>query len=102
MLDIFFNFLSMHRYVSLLGNVSDDRLQLLRPNVNVYCSFSSVPSPEELQYIEARAAATAELFLGIHPQAVREINLGNYVEHILYTILREEELLTLPLFLYCL
>ena len=86
----------------MLGNVSNNRLRLLRQTVDVYCSFASSPSLEELQYIEARAATIAELFFDIGPQAVREINVGNYVEHILYTVLREDDLLALPLFLRCL
>lgn len=61
-----------------------------------------MPSPEELHHVATRAAKTAKLFLGIHPRAVREINLGNYIEQILYTVLRGEDLLQLPLFLYCL
>ena len=82
--------------------MSSNRLQSLRRTVDVYCSFVSSPSLEELQYIEARAATIAELFFNISPQAVREINVGNYVEHILYTVLREDDLLELPLFLRCL
>ena len=82
--------------------MSSNRIQLLRQTVDVYCSFVSLPSLEELQYIEARAATIAELFFDMGSQAVREINVGNYVEHILYTVLREDDLLALPLFLQCL
>ena len=104
------------RYEALLRRISDVKLNQLLPQVQNYCPGSAPPlsllSPTTAQSITSRAIATSKLFLEMGRQgergggggegmAVREINLGNYIEHLTYTILHSQsaDLLKLPLFL---
>ena len=68
-----------------------------------YClrtSITEVLGKHAVEHIENKAMKIAELFLGIHPAAVREINLGNYIEHLVFRMLKTEDLLHLPAYIH--
>lgn len=58
-------------------------------------------SDDVISNIEERVEAIRLLFMEMSSESVREINLGNYIEHILYTLLQREEeaLVYIPVYL---
>ena len=84
--------LSTDRYQSLLLNISSfDNYELI---VKTYCEPSSFT-----QVIYERVSKTSLIFLKMSSSIVMQINVANYIEHIGFTILREECVIQLPFFL---
>ena len=86
-----------HRYGSTLSKftTNDKNPQA----VLSYCPTPSYLSTNELDHITFTAKAISYLFLKMSSISVRQINIGNYIEHILYTLLREQLVNQIPLFL---
>ena len=85
-----------YRYASTLSKfTTSDK------NPQAVLSYCSTPylSTNELEHITSTAKATSYLFLKMSSISVRQINIGNYIEHILYTLLREQLVNQIPLFL---
>lgn len=91
--------LYFNRYVPLLANfTSDQQLELMKAGEE-YCSLSYITNNQEIMIeINNRVYKTAALFLDMSSRPILEINFGNYIEHILFTILRDD-IIELPFFL---
>ena len=75
----------------------------LRKTVQEYClkePITDLLDDKALEHLEDGISSLASRFLEIHPLAVREINLANYIEHLVWRILGSDDLLQLPLYLY--
>ncbi|XP_019854219.1 PREDICTED: uncharacterized protein LOC109583352 isoform X2 [Amphimedon queenslandica] len=82
----------LSRYQSLLLNISSfDNYGLI---VKTYCQPSSFTHA-----IHDRVSKTSSIFLKMLSPNVMQINVANYIEHIGFTILREEHVIQLPFFL---
>lgn len=75
----------------------------LRDSVQEYClngTMSGFLDQDAVSHLEDGAMKIAEKFMDIRPLSVREINLANYVEYLVWTMLRGEDLVQLPLYLH--
>lgn len=89
------------RYEPLLAHLHDDKtnfdiqIQCLRNPIEEVLNNSSV------QRINDRSEEVAGLFASIQPDSVREINIGNFVEHLIWRILDSgnHDIVLLPFFL---
>ena len=55
---------------------------------------------QSIQHIHKGAQELTKQFRRIRPQAVKEINLGNFIEHLTWRILGTNDLLLLPFYLH--
>ncbi len=84
-------------------NEVDSAFSDLRKLVCEYClkePITELLEEKALRHLEEGASSLASRFLEIHPSAAREINLANYIEHLVWRILGTEDLLQLPVYLY--
>lgn len=94
------------RYEVILKKKSGDvelLLSEMRESVKDYClreRISDLLGADALKHLEDGVADSAELFNGIHPLAVREINLANYIEHLTWRMLGKENSIQVPCYLY--
>lgn len=90
------------RYRPLLQHVDPAEAHRLISVVQQYClrePMLDLLSEESVWHITDGSSDIASLFLEMQPEAVREINLGNYIEHLVWRILGTEDILLLPYFL---
>lgn len=76
----------------LLPNISSPVIHEMR--VRPYCQLSSFT-----EVIGEKVPKLSSIFLKMSSNDVMQINLANYIEHVVYTILREELIIQLPFFL---
>lgn len=103
------NFIIDHvysRYEIVMGKKSGEiepKLSKLTQEVQEYClnePIADMLSEEAVNHLQNGGNRIAEQFSDIHPPAVREINLANYIEHLVWRILGKEDTLQLPVYLY--
>ena len=78
-------------------------LSKVRASVQVYClreEMTVLMDAEAVGHLEDGTTRIAESFRDIHPLPVREINLANYIEHLTWSMLGEEDSMQLPFYLY--
>ena len=89
----------LSRYEPLLQNIN---LLELASQVQQFCLWHPIErvlDESSVHHIHGGIEQTAELFMAIHPEAVRQINLANYIEHIVWRILGNDDVLLLPVYL---
>lgn len=75
----------------------------IRESVQEYCLRGDIVDlidAEAVKHLEVGATKIAESFRDIHPLPVREINLANYIEHLVWRMLGEEDSVQLPVYLH--
>ena len=93
----------VYRRYEPLVEKKDLWLSKLRKTVQQYCltgPISKLLDEDTLKHLEGGAQGIVEQFLGITPYSVREINLGNYIEHLVWRVLGDEDLVQLPIYLH--
>ena len=91
------------RYQPLLLHFSAEQLQNWTIGVGQYClkeSIEQVLDAQSIQHIHEGAQELSVQFGRIWPQAVKEINFGNFIEHLAWRIIGTEDLLLLPFYLH--
>ena len=81
----------------------EPELSKLTEVVQEYClkgPITDLLTHEAVNHLQKGGNRIAEQFSDIHPPGVREINLANYLEHLVWRILGEQDALQLPLYLY--
>ena len=81
---------------------ASSKIMNLKQIVYNYClrtSITEILDDNAVKYIEDRVKRIGEHFLEIEDSAVREINLANYIEHLVWRILGTKDLLQLPVYL---
>ena len=81
----------------------EKKLVEMSPIVGEYCLKSSITNilgEHELRHLESTADGLSRKFLEIHSASVREINLANYFEHLIWRILGTEDLIHLPIYVH--
>ena len=79
----------------------EQMLDNLRPSVREYClkvDISQLLESGELKHIKDGAFQIVNLFSTIDSDPIRLINLGNYIEHLVWRILGSEDLIKLPIY----
>ena len=87
------------RYRPLLTTFNDEEHL---PRVQNYClgtSINEILDTENIRHIDDRIFEINGLFERVHPQPVREINFGNYVEHTTLRILGTSDIVLLPFYI---
>lgn len=90
------------RYSPFLNKFSDGEHQGFLSMVQSYCLATSIKEmldTENIRNIDDRIFEITGLFRRVHPQAVREINFGNYVEHTALRILGADDIILLPFYM---
>lgn len=90
------------RYRTLLAGIPKDQQLKMSKSVNQYCLSLSVEEllhSSSVEHIQQQALRTAEMFMRISPEAVRELNLGNYIEQTAWRLLGTEHIVLLPFYL---
>ena len=75
----------------------------LKEFVQDYCLKEKIPNlldTDAMKHLETGAMDIATQFLDIHPSSVREVNLANYIEHLVWRMLGQEDLRQLPFYLH--
>ena len=79
------------------------KLPKLRRSVQEYClagsSIYDLVGKDAASHVESGVSNIAELFLEIQPLTVRELNMANYLEHLLWRVLGEQDIMQLPFYL---
>lgn len=78
-------------------------LSELRPIVQDYClaePITQLLDEDSKTHLELGVRGIVEQFMEIQPWSVKEINLANYIEHLVWRILGTEDLPQLPLYLH--
>lgn len=91
------------RYQPLLLHFSAEQLQNWTTGMEQYClkePIEQVLDVQSIQHIHEGAQELTKQFRRIRPQAVKEINLGNFIEHLTWRILGTNDLLLLPFYLH--
>ena len=91
------------RYQPLLLHFSAEQLQNWTTGMEQYClkgPIEHVLDVQSIQHIREGAQELTKQFRRIRPQAVKEINLGNFIEHLSWRILGTNDLLLLPFYLH--
>lgn len=90
------------RYQPLLLHISVEDWQNWTTTVKQYCLRDSIEQlfdEKSIQHIHEGVQTFTEQFGAILPQPVRTINLGNYIEHIVWRILGTDDVVLLPFYL---
>ena len=85
------------------GRPSEKLQKKMEKIVSEYClsgDISQILEVDELDHLESRAREIAAMFLGIGSLSVRDISMGNYIEHLAWRMLGTEDLLKLPVYLH--
>lgn len=94
------------RYEIILKRKSRDgepELSELRESVQEYClkgEIFDLLDTGAVEHLEKGLGKIAEQFLDIHPLPVREMNLANYIEHLVWRIVGGKDLIQLPFYLH--
>lgn len=97
------------RYLLLWEQEENSKLEAiiagLRSSIDKYClktRLTDVLDQKSADHLRNGALRLSEKFLEIEPVSVREMNLANYIEHLIWRMLGTEDLLKLPAYLhYC-
>ena len=93
------------RYKPLIEQAQDNGevdFQLVRSTVSGYCldiPIEELVNLAELEHVNIGINRLANYFVRISSQPVRELNLGNYIEHLVFRILGIDDLMMLPFYL---
>ena len=90
------------RYQPLLLHTSMENWQNWTTTVKQYClrdSIEQVFDEKTIQHIHKSIQTLTKQFRTILPRPVRAINLGNYIEHIVWRILGTDDVVLLPFYL---
>ena len=77
--------IQIYRYELLVAKLSSDDMTAYEVNVQKYCQPLSSTFIEN--YIMNKTIEIGSVFLKMSANGVMEINLANYIEHVVYTIL---------------
>ena len=91
------------RYEPLLKKFTHDEKKRFLSEVRNLCQeqefiLSDVLTSESMEHIEERVKKIRSLLRTITPQAVREINFGNYIEHTALRVLGQSDIILLPFY----
>ncbi len=90
------------RYEKILTRVTELKQQELSASARQYCLLSSLSGTLDtgsIEHIQQGVLRTAKMFMKMSPEAVREINLGNYIEHVAWRVLGSDNIVLLPFYL---
>ena len=95
---------SVHsRYdLAVRERLSLDKRKELEEEASKYClkeDIHKLLTAAELEHLEKRSREISAMFGQIGSISVREVNVGNYIEHLAWRMLGTEDLLQLPLYL---
>ncbi len=89
------------RYDALLARLPESLQLQLSVSAKQHCAsnLEAILDLASIEHIQEVVLRTTEKFQKIRPIAIREINLGNYIEQVAWRILGNRQIMLLPFFL---
>lgn len=94
----FVNVAVVSRYELLLKKLTDVRRREILSRVFCLQSIDQLLDTLSLQHVTDGANKISEYFKGMLPLSVREINIGNYLEHAAWRVLGSDNVVLVPFF----
>ena len=89
------------RYEPIFGRMTEKNRQQLHSSVGVFCLQSHVDQlldTPSLRHVTKRARKVGELFKSMLPTATREINVANYLEHMVWRVMGTDNVAFVPFY----
>lgn len=97
----FVNVELLSRYGPIFSSLSEENRTKMLSTVQVYCLQGEVTEllePPQLRHVIKATNKISDIFKGMFPLSVREINIVNYLEHVAWMIVGTDDVVLVPFY----